>query len=105
MKQMFNTLPLAHNHGPQKTIGSIPCPSGSFQILWLLASPLLAHGIGESEGKTIKSGYLSAAVSNQVLWFQTNPFTGLLLHAHLLSEKLILVIGHLIPHDIIRSPG
>jgi len=52
------------------------------QILWLLASPLLAHGIGESG---FKNDYrliicVGAADTNQIWWIYTNPFTGSLLH-------------------------
>jgi len=51
------------------------------QILWLLANPLRTHGIGESGSKKITGWLLmGAAGTNQIWWFDTNPFTGLLLH-------------------------
>jgi hypothetical protein len=51
------------------------------QILWLLANPLWTHDIGESGSKTITGWLLmGAAGTNQIWWFDTNPFFGLLLH-------------------------
>jgi len=52
-----------------------------FQILWFLANPFVTHGIGEPEQKTTTACYVSAADTNQILWLNTNPFTGSLLHA------------------------
>jgi hypothetical protein len=62
---------------------SVPCrvPSGVLQILWFLANPFVTHGIGETEQKTTTACYVGAADTNQVLWFNTNPLNGSLLHA------------------------
>jgi len=51
------------------------------QILWLLTNPMKAHGIGESDRIKQNNTCMSvdAAVSNQVLWIFTNPYTGSLL--------------------------
>jgi hypothetical protein len=53
------------------------------QILWFLANPFVAHGIGESGRKMTTAqnsvDYLGAAATNQVLWIRTNPNTGSLL--------------------------
>jgi len=50
------------------------------QILWLLANPLWTHGIGESGSKTFTGWLLmGAAATNQIWWFDTISFTGLLL--------------------------
>jgi len=40
--------------GPQKTIGSMPCPIIMSQILWLLTNPMKAHDIGESDSNKTK---------------------------------------------------
>jgi hypothetical protein len=54
------------------------------QILWFLANPFVAHDIGGSvEEMTIARGivcYVGAADTNQVLWINTNPIAGSLLH-------------------------
>jgi hypothetical protein len=54
------------------------------QILWFLASPFVAHDIGGSRCKNnhrlIDVSYVSAADTNQVLWINTNPIAGSLLH-------------------------
>jgi len=51
------------------------------QILWLLTNPMKAHDIGESDRIKQNSTCISvgAAVSNQILWIFTNPYTGSLL--------------------------
>jgi len=59
------------------------------QILWLLANPLRTHGIGESGSKTITGWFLmGAADTNHILWLNTNPFAGLLLHPKFLSHNI-----------------
>jgi hypothetical protein len=62
---------------PQRFIGSIPCPMGFSQILWLLANPLLVHGIGESScPKKFQSLIGSRQRPIKPDGFATNPFNG-----------------------------
>jgi hypothetical protein len=49
--------------------------------------------------------YVGAAATNQVLWFNTNPFAGSLPHPNRLSKKHIFIKGYLIPHDEIGGSG
>jgi hypothetical protein len=55
------------------------------QILWLLTNPMKAHDMGESDRIKQNSTCISvgAAVSNQILWFFTNPYAGSLLQPFL----------------------
>jgi len=76
---MRKARPLVCLTDPRKSSVPYRVQLDKSQILWLLANPFLAHGIGESGPKTIAI-YLGAADSNQILWFNTNPFNGSLLH-------------------------
>ena len=98
------------------------------QILWFYTNPyagslphpkcktkLLTHHIRlmyfincfilVSDNKAIIFYFVGAAITNQVLWFNTNPYTGSLLHPNRLSKEHIFIKRYLIPHDKIRSAG
>jgi len=79
---------------PQKFIGAIPCPMGFSQILWLLANPLLVHGIGES---SCKRKYPSLIESRQFPiksdGFAANPYNGSLPGSNRFSFQQNLVHG------------
>jgi len=71
---MRNRRPHDHN-GPQKTLGSMPCLNGLWQILRLLTNPLSTHGIGESEKHIIcdKNRRQKPPIKSDDF---TNPFIG-----------------------------
>ena len=110
---MLKTRPLVRPACTDPRKSSVPCrvQLDVLQILWFLANPFVAHDIGES-GKTNDCRskqrflyYMGAAATNQVLWINTNPFTGSLPHPNSLTENLAYIIGYLITHDVIRCPG
>jgi hypothetical protein len=41
--------PFSRITGDQKIFGSLPCPKRVSQIMWLLASPKVAHGTGSKD--------------------------------------------------------
>lgn len=62
---------------PQKFMGAIPCPMGFSQILWLLANPLLVHGIGESSyERKFQSLIESRQLPIKSDGFAANPYNG-----------------------------
>ena len=63
------------------------------QILWLLANPLWTHGIGESRCKNAFRLLVGVSVTNQILWFYTNPFIGSLLRP---KCKIKLLTHHIL---------
>jgi hypothetical protein len=55
--------------------------------------------------KQLPSDYFCAAGPNHISWIHTNPFTGSLLLAIFLSEKLIHIIRDLISYDVRGGSG
>jgi hypothetical protein len=45
----FQHDPFSRITGDQKIFGSLPCPKRVSQIMWLLASPKVAHGTGSKD--------------------------------------------------------
>ena len=88
--------------GPQKIFSSIPCSFRKVTDIVVSNQPLTDSRHGRTENSiTIAACYVGATGTNQTIWIRTNPSTGCLPHPERLSKELILIKGHLIPHDII----
>ena len=101
--------PWSAEAGPQKIIGSLPCPIG-FVTVWraLFGQTLWAHGRGRSREKAHPLAGMYRGVgrlANQKQWFLANSLHGFTAPANLRAKKRFLPKRHLISDGVIAGPG
>jgi len=81
----------------------MPRPNGFSQILWLLASPLVAHDMGSKDPANFLCWV--ERITNQAWWFFANPHVRFTVPASCLSKQFSRLEDNLIPYDEVCCPG